>query len=255
MCCTVKPGIRMLSVWSGMTSFSKENALELLHGEKWEELHLRLPKDWEGGILAMKEGFDFKSVLEEMSELGQVRIPEDAQMVRSWKPFLEGVWSLAGNREVHCFMDPLSFAQHRQISLDLASESIKARLGFLDIGSWRELLEEEAHLSMRDGKEEASRLTRSAGEGAACVDLPSESERRLVDEGFRITRISLGGAELPLSTLKGKMIRARVGGEEVPDESIEKGVREHLEFLELLLCSNSFDEACLAWSTERTNGS
>ena len=50
---------------------------------------------------------------------------------------------------------------------------------------------------MRDGKEKASRLTRSAGEGAACVDLPSESERRFVDEGFRITRISLGGAELP----------------------------------------------------------
>ena len=78
----------------------------MLHGEKRGELYLRLPRDWDDAILAMKEGFDFKSVLEEMSELGQVRIPKDAQMVRSWKPFLEGVWSLAGNREIHCFMDP-----------------------------------------------------------------------------------------------------------------------------------------------------
>jgi hypothetical protein len=248
-------GPRMLSVCSGMTMYSKESALRILEGEEWSELYLRLPMDWEDAIKALGEGFEFDSVVEEMTELGQVRIPEDAQIVKSWRPFLESMWAMIDDREVHCLMDPVSFGQHRQISLDLASASIRAKIGFLDVEEWRELLEEDVELFIKEGEREASLLSRRAREDTACVDLSPESERRLEESGFHIRRVSTGTLELPLSALKGEIVEARKRGEAVSDERIEAGIRNHLWFLELLLVSGSFEEACLTWYREVTTGS
>jgi hypothetical protein len=250
-------GSRMLSVWSGMTAPSKERALELLEHLEWEELHLRLPSDWKDGLEALKEGFDLDSVVEEMHDLGVVRLPEDAQLVRSWKPFLEGIWDLAGEREVHCFRDPISFSHQRQIALDLATESIKARLGHLNITAWNELLREDAYLSITDSVSEAKIIAKSAGEEVACVDLSAETEEILTREGFQVHRVVIEGDQLPLSRLKREIILLESRGEDVPDSLVEQGIKEHLEFLEVLLSAKTFDEACLIWCAKgrETNGS
>ena len=250
MCARGQAGSRMLSVWSGLTAPSKERTLELLEHLEWEELHLRLPSDWNDGLEALKEGFDLDSVVEEMSDLGVIRLPEDAQVVRSWRPFLEGIWDLAGEREVHCFRDPFSFSHQRQIALDLASESIKARLGHLDIAAWKELLREDIHLSISDSALEAEVLARSAGDEVACVDLSAETEQILAREGFQVRRVMIDGDELPLSKLKREMLILESEGEEVPDSLLEQGIMEHLDFLKVLLSANTFDEACLIWCSD-----
>jgi len=248
-------GPRVLNVCSGLTTYSKENALEMLEGEEWSELYLRLPVDWEDAIRAIGDGFDFDSVVEEMTDLGQVRMPEDAQIVRSWKPFLEQMWGMIGERKVHCLMDPVSFGQQRQISLDLAAASVKARIGYLDLEEWRGLLEEDVLLLIREGEQEARLLSSNAKEDTACVDLSYESERRLEENGFLVRRMATGTVELPLSSLKGEMMNAKETGEEVSDERMEKGIRDHLWFLELLMASSSFEEACLTWYREVKTGS
>jgi hypothetical protein len=245
----------LLSVSTGMTTRSKEGALDLLQREKWSSLYLRLPKDWEDAITAIRDGFDFEEVVEGMTELGQVHIPEDAQMLRSWRPFLERMWEMVGERRVRCLMDPIDFDHHRQISLDLASASVKARIGFLDPEEWRQLLEEDMELSLREGEREANLLSDEARDEPACIDLSPESERRLEKVGFHIRRVLIGSVELPLTTLRGEMMAARARNGTVTDERIESGVREHLRFLELLLSSRSFEEACAAWNRRLSNGS
>lgn len=249
-----KPGPIVVSVWSGTTTPSKQRALDLLGNLEWKELHLRLPKDWEDALLALREGFDIDSVLAEMSEMGQVKLPEDAQVVRSWRPFLERLWDLAGEREVHCFRDPIAFSHQRQIALDMAAESVKARLGFLDLSAWRELLQEDVQLYLSESLGEGKLIARRADEGTACVDLSPEAESLLADEGFRVHTVRLEGHELPLSRLKREIMILESRREEVPDSLIELGVRKHLEFLEILLSADSFDEACLAWSEKETGG-
>lgn len=251
----IKNKQHLLSVWSGMTPHSKESALELLEREEWSELYISLPRHWEDAIMAIGKGFDFDSVLDEMNELGQVQIPEDAQLVRSWRPFLEHMWDLLGERKVHCLMDPIAFDHHRQISLEMASESVRARLGIRDLERWRELINEEVDLLIKEAEREASFLSSEAEEEPACVDLSAESERRLRERGFRIRRFSTGTADLPLTVLKGEIIEARERGEEAPDKRIDHAIKDHLWFLELLLSSESFEEACLTWGRESRNGS
>lgn len=257
MCVRAQAGSRMLSVWSGMTAPSKERALELLEHLEWEVLHLRLPSDWNDALDALREGFDLDSVVEEMNDLGLVRLPEDAQLVRSWRPFLEGIWDLAGEREVRCFQDPISFSHQRQIALDLVSESIKARLGHLDLRAWKELLREDIHLLKSDSAKEARIIARSAGEEVACVDLSVETEEILAREGFQVHRVVIEGDQLPLSKLKREIILLESKGEEIPDSLVEGGVREQLEFLNVLLSAKTFDEACLVWFSagRESNGS
>jgi hypothetical protein len=250
MCVRAQAESRMLSVWSGITAPSKERTLELLEHLEWEELHLRLPSDWKDALDALKEGFDLDSVVREMHDLGAVRLPEDAQLVRSWRPFLEGIWDLAGEREVHCFQNPISFSLQRDIALDLATESIKARLGHLNMAAWKELLREDAHLSMTDSTSEAEIIAKSAGEEVACIDLSAETEEILASEGFQVHRVIIEGNQLPLSKLKREIIFFESRGEEVPDSLMEQGIIEHLEFLDVLLSAKTFDEACLIWSCE-----
>lgn len=250
MCAKAYAGSRMLSLWSGLTAPSKERTLGLLEHLEWEELQLRLPRDWNDALEALREGFDLDSVVEEMIDLGVVRLPEDAQVVRSWRPFLEGIWDVLGEREIHCFRDPLSFSHQRQIAMDLASESIKARLGHLNILVWKELLSEDIHLLISDSVQEARVIAKSKGDEVACVDISAETEQILEKEGFEVRRVIIDGDELPLSKLKREMLSLESRGEEVPDSLVEEGVREHLDFLNVLLSARTFDEACLIWCSD-----
>jgi len=245
--------LRLINISSTQTSDSKRKALKALEEMDWDSLFLRLPSDWEMGLEALRMGFDFGQVVEEMRSLDQLRLPEDSHLLTTWRPLLEGLMEFEG-RPVRCIQDPLFFGQERSIALELASLSLRARLGRIDVREWKELIEEESWLIRRESALEEGILMGSARGESVCIDLDLDMEERLRLRGYEIEKVTVSAGWLPLELLRNEMAWYHRKGEEMPDSLIMGRIREHLKFLEKLISGETFDEAFTSWNKER-NGS
>lgn len=242
----------VINISSVQTSWSKKKVLRLLERIDWESLHLRLPQDWEHALAALKSDFDFESVIDEMENLGQIRMPEDTHVLRSWRPFLEGLVDVGEGKQIQFLQDPLSFSQERQISMDLVALSLKARLGRIELDRWKELLMEEVYLTQRESIQESERLMELTDRPTVSVDLSEEGERHLREKGVVVKRMAVDVPRLPMDLLR-KEIKDRVAsGTEVPEDLMMKRIKEHLQFLDLILSGSSFDEAYSKWSYDES---
>ncbi len=247
-------GGELINISSVQTSWSKKKVLHVLENVDWGSLHLRLPRDWGHALEALRRGFDFNSVIDEMESLGQIRLPEDAHVLRSWRPFLEGVVDIGEGKYIQLLREPLSFSQERQISMDFLSLSLRARLGKIDLGRWKELLVEEMRLLQRDSSEETERLLELADESMVCVDLSEETEMQLRQRGLKVKRMDVDVARLPMDVLRRELREWTMRGEELPDDLVLRRIKEHLQFLDLILSGTTFDDAYSRW-TARLNSS
>jgi hypothetical protein len=245
--------LRLINISSTQTPDSKRKALKVLEEMDWDSLFLRLPSDWEMGLEALRRGFDFGQVVEEMRSLDQLRLPEDSHLLTTWRPLLEGLIEFE-ERPVRCIQDPLFFGQERSIALDLASLSLRARLGRIDVREWKELIEEEGWLIRRESALEEERLMEGARGESVCIDLGLDMEERLRLRGYEIEKVTVSAGWLPLELLRNEVAEYRRRGEKMPDSLIMRRIREHLEFLEKLISGETFDEAFASWNEER-NGS
>jgi len=247
--------VKFRNISSMQTTPSKKKVLEMLEEMEWDSLFLNLPSDWESALEALRRGFEFEEVVEEMRTLDQVRLPEDAHLLNTWRPLLEGLTEFT-DRRVRCIRDPILFMEERQIAMDLVLLSFRARLGRIDISEWKEVLEEEMWLARREAVIETERLVEDARGISVCVDLSHHAEERLEQMGYEIERIDLGTGSLPLEKLRNELIALQKHREKVPESLLIKRIREHLAFVDKLMSGKAFDEAFNSWTINKgKNGS
>lgn len=238
--------VKFKNISSLQTTLSKRKVLEILEEMDWDSLFLNLPSDWESALEALRHGFDFDDVVEEMRTMDQVRLPEDAHLLNTWRPLLEGLTGFT-DRKVRCIRDPIIFMEERQIAIDLALLSFRARLGRIDLNKWKEVLEEEMWLARREAVIETERLVEDADGVSVCVDLSHHTEERLERMGYKIEKINLGTRSLPLEKLKSELLALQKQNEGVPESLLIKRIREHLAFVDKLISGKGFDEVLNSW--------
>lgn len=238
----------LIIINSARTLPSRMKVVNLLEEMEWDSLFLSLPSSWEDAIIALRQGFDFPSVLEEMESLDLIRLPEDQNILSSYRPLLEALIDADLERKVRCYRDPISFEREREISLDMMVLALRGRLGSLDLEEWKELLREDIHLSKEESRREVPKLSGELEDQNVCLDCSRDMERELKRTGTRLEKIVVDSKELPWNQLKQEMREYESRGEEIPDDLLEERIREHLDLLELIMNSASFEEALGRWS-------
>ncbi len=234
---------------SVQTAWSKRRVLHMLRGVDWNCLFIPLPNDWEDGIRALRQGFGFGEVVREMRDSDIIRLPEDWQIIRSWEPLLKGISYAPQERKIRCYRDRVSFERERQIATDFAILALRAKRGRVKIEEWKELLQEEIHLAEKESKAESTRVIAELGDASACIDTPSELEDLLDARGLRVRKLVADESFLPLDMLRQEIRARKAAGWEIGDDAIAMRIRQHIEFVDMVIGSDTFDDACAKWSS------
>ena len=91
------------------------------------------------------QGANYQDVLQYMEDVGLIKV-EEKRKYRSYEPIFEYIYI---NRPiVNCYEDPT----HHHLSMDTADEifilTAKGRLGWIDLGRWKMILEDEIKLGI-----------------------------------------------------------------------------------------------------------
>ncbi|MBC7108150.1 MAG: hypothetical protein H5T41_05110 [Methanomassiliicoccales archaeon] len=234
---------------SVQTTWSKRKVLDVLESIDWKSIFLPLPRAWEDAIAALREGFEFKDVVEEMESSGIIRLPEDRQIVASWEPLIKGISHAPPERKVRCYRDITSFDNERQIAMEYVILALRARTGRIEVPKWKELLCEEIDLARKESESDARRLKSELSGHSVCIDSSGDLEDMLRSEGVQVRRVVVDSPALPLDVLRWEMRYHMKQGREMPDDAISMRIKEHLEFLDLLIKSRTFDDAYAEWKT------
>ncbi|MDH7508133.1 MAG: hypothetical protein QHH00_01885 [Methanomassiliicoccales archaeon] len=242
-----KKDITLIS--SVQTTWSRRKVLDVLESIDWKSIFLPLPRAWEDAIAALREGFEFQYVIEEMESSGIIHLPEDRQIVASWEPLIKGISHAPPERKVRCYRDIASFDSERQIAMEYVILALRARSGRIEISKWKELLCEEIDLARKESESDARRLKSELTGHSVCVDSSGDLEEMLRSEGIEVKRVIVDSPVLPLDVLRSEMRWHMKQGREMPDDAISMRIKEHLEFLDLLIKSRTFDDAYAEWKT------
>lgn len=234
---------RMRVLLTVETRSSKRRAASRL-GPFCRCLFLDLPMDQTPYLRRLAEGEDPEEVVREMESKGKVRIPEDLQELRALGSLLR---TLPG-KEVRIFgyRDPSSYRISRETAEALLRLTVRAKLGRIRAGEWKEVLRREVENRMGAVGLEADFIASRAEEENVCLDAPPELISLLSERGFEMEVETVDPPCRPLDLLLSKVKEEVLGGREVGEEEVEGLVREHLRFVDLVV-ERGYERAYELW--------
>lgn len=227
-----RPGKTDLLVFQTVnTRWSKAKAAGWLARKPVARLLLDFPPETEAHFRRVHQGKPWPEVLGEMEEKGLVRAPEESQEYRSLEPLMESLGRLAA--DVACAGDSQGRTFCSEVSARLVVLTLRGRMGSVEPEEWRRTLMDDVLLSKDGGKKQARRVARWTDEGrrVAALDLPAETLEELKRAGIEAERVVLDKPGLPLDELRALLRKEVESGEVVPDETVARLVKEHLEFV------------------------
>lgn len=213
------------------TRWSKAKAAGWLARHPVARLLLDFPPEVEAYFRRVRQGRPWQETLEEMEHKGLVRAPEESQDYRSLEPLMSDLGSLT--KDVACAGDSQMRVFGGEVAGRLATLTLRGRMGSVELEEWRSALMDDVLLSRDGGKKQAKTVALWTEEGrqVAALDLPAETLEELKRTGIEAERVVLDRPGLPLDELRGLLWREVESGEAVPDETMARLVREHLEFV------------------------
>jgi len=234
---------RMRVLLTVETRSSKRRAASRL-GPSCRCLFLDLPMDQTRYLRRLAEGESPERVVGEMESRGKVRIPEDLQELRALDPLLR----VLSGREVRIFgyRDPSSYRISRETAEDLLRLTVRAKLGRIRAGEWKEVLRREVESRLEAAGLEADFIASRAEEENVCLDAPAELVSLLSERGFEMEVETVDPPCRPLDLLLSRVREERLGGREVGEEEVGGLVREHLRFVDLVV-ERGYERAYELW--------
>jgi len=206
-------------------------------------LFLDLPMDQTPYLRRLAEGEDPEGVVREMESRGKVRIPEDLQELRALGPLLR---TLPRGVRIFGYRDPSSYRVSRETAEVLLRLTLKAKLGRIRAGEWKEVLRREVENRREAVGLEADFIASRAEEENACLDAPPELISLLSERGFEMEVETVDPPCRPLDLLLSRVREEVLGGREVGEGEVEGLVREHLRFVDLVV-ERGYERAYELW--------
>ncbi len=222
------------------TSRSASRAAAWLRENRPTELFLELPPACEDYLRVA----DYTEALNLMVEDGLLT-PEEAGMLR-----LEPLLRAAEGCRIHCYLDPLHQLAKREFLQDVLLLSLRARVsGRVDVERWRSAAGRLLKAEERAGEREAAYIASKCTRRGACINLSESACRVLERRGIPVRTHVLAEASKPVDILLG-LLRKERSGSSVPDEELERCIRAHLRFLELVE-TLGYEDAVLRLSSQQ----
>lgn len=221
----------LLALETVNTRWSKAKAARWLVWRPVIRLLLDFPPETEAHFRRVHRGKPWPETLGEMEAKGLVRAPEESQEYRALEPLMGSLARLAG--DVACAGDSQRRTFSAEVSTRLTVLTLRGRMGAVEPEEWRRALTDDVLLTRDGGKKQAKTvaLWTEEGEQVAALDLPAETLDELKRTGIEAERVVLDRPGLPLDELRGMLRKEVESGEAVPDETVARLVREHLEFV------------------------
>ncbi len=219
---------------------SKRKAADLLlkYGFFVEKLFLPFPM---GSEFTLKVFASRESVSMDPS----LSKPGSTQRLKVFKPIIN--LSIKFNMETHCYEHP----EHYQFSLKVAEEilllTFRARVGKVPLKKWREAIKKQINSNLDYAPEEAEYIVRKSREKDFCFDANQELIDQLEGFGLKVKNLMIEPSLKPLDILADELRREVLLGEQIPDERVRELVSQHLDFVDLILKSKSFEDAYYKW--------
>lgn len=219
-------------------------AIDYLTDNRYDCLFLDLPTTTETSFRAISVGAPWQDEIAGLKDRGLLREPEDTRLIRASEPlftYLQG--SLIS---VFCYKEPFHYDLLRKMAGDIFALTGSSKVFGIKVDRWLTVIEDvvlaEQDIVERDG----NYLVQKAEEEKVVFGGDGLAEY-LHDKGYEVETLIFDQVAKPLDLLKRVVVQALREGKEVPAKAVEDLVRDHLDFIELIISSKSYDEACELW--------
>ncbi|MFQ5711596.1 MAG: hypothetical protein ACE5GD_07430 [Candidatus Geothermarchaeales archaeon] len=226
---------------------SNKKAVAFLRREGCDNLFLDFPRDQEKHIRSLALGIPPQEVIQRLRDEGLIREPEDTQRYRAAEPLFDYLPHMSPETGIYCFGDPVYHRASGRMMGEILVLTWRSKLMGIKIDEWVRALGEELRLRVGCAEREAEAIAARARGASVCVGASEDIGSHLEERGFRVEFVELDRSYSPLDVLRGKMWEAMLSGDEVPDETVEKLVRYHIKFTDLIMSSHTFEEAYRRW--------
>jgi hypothetical protein len=218
---------------------SIKKAIEWLDGKT---IFLDLPMDVGLYIEEIAEGANYQDILQYMEDTELIKV-EETRKYRAYEPIFKYIYK--NHPIVYCYED----LAHHCLSMDIADDifvlTAKGRLGWIDLGRWKMIFEDETKLGIEYLEVEGESIcNRIKGDGV-CIG-SSDLKDYLKKRGLDARSVEIDRSYLPLDILRKEIKEEILGGEKVSDETMKRFIDYHLRFTDIII-ENGFEDAYRIW--------
>jgi hypothetical protein len=236
----------MVLVVDDITS-SYEKAIAFLKSNRYDCLFLDLPTTTETAFQAVTCGTHWRDEVMGLMDRGLLREPEDTRLIRAAEPLFAYLQS--SYIRVFCYREPFHYDLLRKIAGDVFALTGSSKIFGIKTGRWLSLIEDLV-LTEQDIIERDSNYLIQKAEEENVVFGGEGLAGHLHHKGYEANTLVLDWTAKPLDLLKRVVAEALIEGKEVPTSAVEDLVSEHLNFVDLVIGSMSYDEACKLWKSK-----
>ncbi len=225
---------------------SYQKAVDYLKGNRYNCLFLNLPTTTETAFWAISLGSPWKDEIARLKDRGLLRDPEDTRLIRASEPlfgYLQG-----SSEKIFCYREPFHYDLLGKMAGDIFALTGASKVFGIKAERWLSLIEELV-LAERDIVERDGNYLIQKSEEENLVFGGEDIAEYLSCSGYEVNTLIFDWIAKPLDLLKRVVARALEERIEVPSKIIEYLVSDHLDFVDLIIDSMSYDEACEAWNS------
>jgi hypothetical protein len=226
-------------------SYSK--VIDCIRSERIDCLFIDLPTSVEATIQSISFGAPWRQELIALKENGLLRAPHDSQRIKAIEPLL--FYLQDAGISAFCYRDPFDEDLLHKLSGDMFALTASSRIFGIKTSRWLSLIDDlimiDIEINVRDG----IYVIEKAGEKNAILGGEGLAEF-LRNRGYEVEMTIIDQSIKPLDLLKKYVAQAQKERKEVPSDVVEYLIRSHLDFVETIIQSNSYEEAYFSWKNK-----
>ncbi|MDD1751618.1 MAG: hypothetical protein LUQ38_00825 [Methanotrichaceae archaeon] len=220
------------------------NAINFLKGKKYDSLFLDFPVSTEAAFRAISYGASWKEEIEALKDEGLIRDPEDSQMILAAQPLFEYLQYISV--DVFCYRDTLYYDLLRKLAGNMFALTASSKIFGIKASRWLSLMEDWIFIEIERIDKDGNYVIENAGEENVVFGGEGLAEH-LFNRGYDVETMIIDQSFKPLDLLKRIVTQALKEGKEVPIKVVDDLVKEHLSFVDLIIQSESYEDAYVLW--------
>lgn len=219
-------------------------AVDHLKVNRFDCLFLDFPTATEASFRAISLGSPWKYEIGGLKERGLLREPEETRLIRASEPlytYLQG-----SSKDVLCYREPFHYDLLRKMSGDIFALTGTSKLFGIKANRWLTLIEDLVLIEQDIAERDGNYLIQKAEEENVVFGGAGLAEY-LHHKGYEVNTLIFDWTAKPLDLLKIVVAKSIKEGKEVSTRTVEDLIRDHLDFVDLIIKSTSYDEACKLW--------
>lgn len=220
----------ILNFLSVNTRWNREKVIEFMEKYKVDCVFLDLPNSFEPYLS--------KRILPPVDVVY-------SQDIRASEPIIQFCWKR--DLPIYCYLEDKISQELKKTQIDLTTLILRSKLEErIDVFEWKKLIFQDISLRETSNEFIAMKICENAGNKNACLNLSSEVENYLKEEGFEIKKIQLYDFQRPIDNLY-KLASKEMKGEKIPDEIYIALIKKHIIFIDSVV-ELGYEDACkLLW--------